>query len=144
MHMKYVRMPIEIEAPEQLGYETIECNLTESSYTDFKFKELGINIDDLIIAYVDHRGHKGLRTLLSQDTGGKVNPDHVLLTAGAAQALFILSTTLLGKGDELVVIRPNYATNIETPRAIEAKIKLVELSFENGWRIDPKAIDLAG
>jgi len=138
--MKYVRMPIEIEAPEQLGYETIACNLTESSYTDFKFKELGINIDDLVIAYVDHRGHQGLRTLLSKDTQGKIIPDQVLLTAGAAQALFIISTTLLSKNDELVVIRPNYATNIETPRAIEAKIKIVELSFEKGWRIDPRAI----
>jgi len=141
--MKYMRMPIEIEAPEQLGYESIECNLTESSYTDFKFKDLGINIDDLVIAYVDHRGHKGLRTLLSNETGSKVNPDHVLLTSGAAQALFIISTSLLGKDDELVVIRPNYATNIETPRAIEAKIKMVELSFENNWRIDPKAIESA-
>ena len=141
--MKYARMPIEIEAPEQLGYETIECNLTESSYTDFKFKDLGINIDDLVIAYVDHRGHKGLRTLLAQETNGKVIPDQVLITAGAAQALFIISTTLLEKGDELVVVRPNYATNLETPRAIESRLKIVELSFENGWRIDPQAIEAA-
>ena len=137
-------MPIEIEAPEQLGYETIECNLTESSYTDFKFRELGINIDDLVIGYVDHRGHRGLRTLLANDAsvGGsdKISAEHVLLTSGAAQALFIISTTLLGKGDELVVIRPNYATNLETPRAIEAKLKIVELTFENGWRIDPRMI----
>lgn len=139
--MKYLRMPIEIEAPEQLGYETIECNLTESSYTDFKFKELGINIDDLVIAYVDHRGHKGLRTLLAKETNGKVPVDNVLITAGAAQALFIISTTLLDKNDELVVVRPNYATNLETPRAIEAKLKIVELTFEKGWRIDPLEIE---
>jgi aspartate/methionine/tyrosine aminotransferase len=138
--MKYARMPIEIEAPEQLGYEKIDCNLTESSYTDFKFKDLGINIDDLVIAYVDHRGHAGLRGLLSNETQGIVKPDQVLITAGAAQALFIISTTLLSKGDELVVVRPNYATNIETPRAIEADIRLVELKFEEQWRIDPAKI----
>ena len=141
--MKYVRMPIEIESPEQLGYNTIECNLTESSYTDFKFKELGLKLDDLVIAYIDHMGHPGLRKLLSEDTKGAIAPDQVLLTSGAAAALFIISTTLLEKGDELVVIRPNYATNLETPRAIEAKLKIVELKFENGWRIDPKEIERA-
>ena len=156
--MKYVRMPIEIEAPEQLGYESIACNLTESSYTDFKFKDLGLKIDDLVIAYVDHRGHKPLRTLLSDDTksdtrlidtqqnnrgGTPISPDHVLLTSGAAQALFIISTSILEKDDELVVIRPNYATNLETPRAIGAKLKIVELQFENGWKINPSAIEAA-
>ena len=138
--MKYLRMPIEIEAPEQLGYETIACNLTESSYADFKFKDLGLKLDDLVIAYVDHRGHKGLRQLLAP---APLKADQVLLTSGAAQALFIISTTLLSKGDELVVVRPNYATNLETPRAIEAKLKIVELEFEKGWKIDPAEIEKA-
>jgi hypothetical protein len=32
--MQYRRMPIEIEAPEGYGYENIDCNLSESSFTD--------------------------------------------------------------------------------------------------------------
>ncbi len=147
IHMKYLRMPIEIESPEQLGYDNIECNLTESSYADFKFKDLGLKLDDLVIAYIDHRGHPGLRKLLSEDTGSdpkrQIHPDHILLTSGAAQALFIISTTLLEKGDEMIVIRPNYATNIETPRAIEADLKIIDLTFESGWKIDTKAIEAA-
>ncbi|NDF14648.1 aspartate aminotransferase, partial [bacterium] len=62
-------MPIEIEAPEQLGYENIRCNLTESSYADFRLKDLGLNLDELLISYIDHRGHPGLRSLLSAETG---------------------------------------------------------------------------
>ncbi len=58
----------------------------------------------------------------------------MLLTPGAAGALFIVSTTLLAPGDHLVVLRPNYATNIETPRAIGCDISFVDLSFERGWR----------
>ena len=60
----------------------------------------------------------------------------MLVTAGAAQALFIIATALLEKGDHLVVIRPNYATNIFTPRAIEADISYLDLTFEEGWAID--------
>jgi aspartate/methionine/tyrosine aminotransferase len=138
--MKYVRMPIEIEAPEQLGYDTIRCNLTESSYADFRLKELGLDLDDLLISYIDHRGHPGLRTLLSRETGGKVAADRVLITSGAAQALFIVSTTLLESGDELVVVRPNYGTNLETPRAIGASLRILDLSFESGWKTDPDRI----
>ncbi len=33
-------------------------------------------------------------------------------------------------------MRPNYATNIETPRAIGADIDFVDLRFEEGWRVD--------
>ncbi len=141
--MKFKRMPIEIEAPEELGYQKIDCNLTESSYTDFKFKDLGLNLNELLISYVDHRGHPGLRKLLSDETKGAVHPDQVLLTSGAAQALFIVSSSLLDRGDELVVVRPNYATNLETPRALDANLKIVELDFESGYRTHPEAIKAA-
>jgi aspartate/methionine/tyrosine aminotransferase len=36
----------------------------------------------------------------------------------------------------LVVLRPNYATNIETPRAINCEISYVDLSFENNFQFD--------
>jgi aspartate/methionine/tyrosine aminotransferase len=141
--MNYKRMPIEIEAPEQLGYHTIDCNLTESSYTDFRFRDLGLDLNELLISYVDHRGHPGLRKLLSEETKGVVHPDQVLLTSGAAQALFIISSALLDRGDELVVVRPNYATNLETPRAIEADLKIIDLDFESGYRTHPESIKAA-
>jgi aspartate/methionine/tyrosine aminotransferase len=138
--MKYVRMPIEIEAPEEYGYGRIECNLTESSMTDFKFKQLGIDLDELVIAYVDHRGHPELRAQLSEETAGKIRPEGVLITSGAAQALFIISTSLLSRDDELLVVRPNYATNLETPRAIEARVRTLDLRFDEGFRLDPERI----
>ncbi len=36
--------------------------------------------------------------------------------------------------------RPNYATNLETPRAIGADISTLDLTFEDGWRVDPSRI----
>ncbi len=138
--MRYVRMPIEIEAPEELGYDHLECNLTESSMPDFHFRDLGLQLDDLVLSYVDHRGHEGLRTLLASETSGTLPASNVLITSGAAQALFIISTSILSKGDGLLVVRPNYATNIETPRAIGADIRFLDLSFEEGYRLDPDRI----
>jgi len=132
--VKYVRMAMEEESPEQFGYERIRYNLSESSVRDRSLAELGIDLRHLVLFYGDHEGHPGLRGIVAAASG--VDEHEVLVTAGAAAALFIISTTLLGRGDHLVVLRPNYATNIETPRAIEADITYIDLSFDDGFAID--------
>ena len=137
--MRYVRMPIEIESPEEQGYDTIRFNLSESSMRDRKLSELGLSTDDLLLAYGVHRGAPGLRALIAHQSA--VAEADVLTTAGAAGALFIIATTLLEKGDHLVVVRPNYATNLETPRAIGCNIATLDLKFEDGFRLDPAKLE---
>src|SRR4051812_48750233 len=107
--MKYKRMPIEVESPEQLGYDTIECNLAESSMNDAVFNDLKLNLNDLILCYGDHLGKPELRGLIASEYTGLL-PNDKLITAGAASALFIVATSLLNQKDHLIVVRPNYAT----------------------------------
>lgn len=133
--MRYVRMPIEVESPEELGYGNIRYNLSESSVADQSLGGLGITIPDLTLLYNEHRGSPALRDLVVAGSTGLSGSD-VLITGGAAGALFIIATALLGKDDHLVVIRPNYATNLETPRAIGCEIGIVDLSFDDGFRLD--------
>jgi aspartate/methionine/tyrosine aminotransferase len=132
--MKYKRMPIEIEAPEGYGYENIDCNLSESSFTDQRLSDLGININDLVLFYGDHKGKLALREMIA--SGTNLNTDDALVTPGAAPALFMVATVLLEKGDHVVVAKSNYATNIETPRAIGAEISYLNLRFEDGYKLD--------
>ena len=135
--MRYERMPIEIESPEQMGYDALTCNLTESSFADARLDDLDLDLAGLVLAYGDHVGHPGLREVLAADPGaGQVTPDDVLVTAGAAGALFAISTSLLEPDSHVVVAAPNYATNIVTPRAIGADIELLELRFDEGYRLD--------
>ncbi|PDQ17685.1 aspartate aminotransferase [Mesorhizobium sanjuanii] len=133
--MNYTRMVIEKEAPEEYGYDRIRYNLSESSIADQKLSDIGPSLPDLTLFYGEHRGDKDLRALIAaQDEG--LSPDDVLVTAGAAGALFIISTALLSERDHLVVVRPNYATNIETPKAIGCAISYVDLDFDAGFAID--------
>jgi aspartate/methionine/tyrosine aminotransferase len=132
--MKFVRMPIEVESPEERGYSTIRYNLAESSVTDRPLGDFKLKLDDLILAYADHRGLPQLRSEIADDGG--VGEREVLSTPGAAGALFFIATTLLQPDDHLIVVRPNYATNLETPRAIGCAIDLVDLRFEDGFRLD--------
>ena len=136
--MKYVRMPIEIESPEERGYDTIRFNLAESSVTDRRLDEFGLDLGATLLAYGDHLGFPQLRAEVAADGG--VGDREVLVTAGAAGALFNIATTLLGPDDHLIVVRPNYATNLETPRAIGCEIDLVDLTFEDGFALDVERI----
>ncbi|MBO9715106.1 pyridoxal phosphate-dependent aminotransferase [Sphingomonas sp.] len=140
--MRYVRMPIEVESPEEYGYGNIRYNLSESSITDQSLGSLGLTIPDLTLLYNEHRGSPRLRELIAA-AAPSLSADDVLVTGGAAGALFIIATSLLGPDDQLVVIRPNYATNLETPRAIGCEIAIVDLAFETGFAIDLDAIAAA-
>ena len=135
--MRYRRTLIEIESPEQLGYSTIKNNLAESSFSDMCLADFRIEADvgRVLLAYGDHRGAERLRNLITED-GDTLSPGHVLVTAGAASALFIIATSILGPKEHALVCAPNYSTNLETPRAIGADVETIELRFEDGWRLD--------
>jgi aspartate/methionine/tyrosine aminotransferase len=130
-------MPIEIESPEQLGYDTIAYNLSESSVADRRLADLGLDLDltDLLLCYGDHLGDPALREAVAAGGDGLTAGD-VLVTPGAAAALFCTATSLVEPGDHVVVVRTNYATNLETPRAIGAEVDIVDLAFDDRWQLD--------
>lgn len=140
--MNYARMVIEKESPEEYGYGNIRYNLSESSISDQKLSDLGLSLPDLTLFYGEHRGERPLRELIAAHDSG-VSADDVLVTAGAAGALFIISTSLLSERDHLVVVRPNYATNIETPKAIGCAITYIDLSFDKGFALDVAEVERA-
>ncbi|MFN8378842.1 MAG: pyridoxal phosphate-dependent aminotransferase, partial [Anaerolineae bacterium] len=140
--MHYRRMPIEIESPEAIGYGRIRHNLAESSVTDAVLGDLDLSLKDVVLEYGDHKGRPRLRRMVADDGDG-VTPEDVLMTIGAAAALFIVNTSLLKAGDRMVVLHPNYATNVETPRAIGANVVTLPLRFEDGFRLDLDALERA-
>src|ERR1700729_3445432 len=105
--MEYRRMPIEVESPEQMGYNSIRNNLSESSYTDTNLRDISLPDDfrDLLLSYGSHFGHERLREGIAADGNLAVGAnfaaranlaaEDILLTIGAAGALFIIATTLL-------------------------------------------------
>src|SRR6476659_2616224 len=100
--MKFRRMPIEIDSPEELGYDTIANNLSESSFSDMRLADHGIDseVGDLLLQYGDHLGLPRLREEIAGDAD-ELAPDDVLVTAGAAAGLFIAASALVQPGDHL-------------------------------------------
>tara|TARA_R110001599_G_scaffold353821_1_gene599100 strand:+ start:19262 stop:19633 length:372 start_codon:yes stop_codon:yes gene_type:complete len=108
-------------------------------YTDAILKDVSVDIGNLVLCYGDHKGLPALREIIVAEVAS-LNAEQALVTVGAAAALFIVATSLLEAGDELIVVRPNYATNIETPRAIGACIHFVDLEFDLGFSLDVEAV----
>ena len=132
-------MPIEIESPEEMGYSTIRYNLAESSVRDLPFSELNVDLSNIILAYGEHRGAATLRALITEGSP-HFDIDDVLVTTGAVMSLFLIATTLLEKTDHIVVIRPNYATNLETPRAIGCEMTILDLIFEDNFSLNTEGV----
>lgn len=138
--MNFRRMAIEIESPEEQGYSTIKNNLSESSVSDLKLSDLGLDLQELLLSYPAHRGLPELRERIAAEGAG-LKPEDVLVTAGAAGALFLIAATLLKPGDRIVVAKPNYSTNLETPRALEANVVELPLIFEQRYHVGLEEID---
>ena len=60
---------------------------------------------------------------LARDAG--VPTDHVLLTAGATEALRLLATALLGRGDRALVLGPTYGEYERLARSRGARVEIV-------------------
>ncbi|KAF5718841.1 HTH-type transcriptional regulator yisV [Fusarium mundagurra] len=131
--MKFERMPIEIESPEEYGYEKIKYNLRKLRYRP----------DTGITGPQDPKSHP---PLIADDAG--VSAGDVLIASGAAGALFIITTSELGstpdaERNRLIVVRPNYATNLETPKPVGCEISYIDVNFENGFQPNIEEVEAA-
>ena len=136
--MRYRRMPIEIESPEQLGYDTITNNLSESSVADQRLSDLGLDLDldDLLLCYGDHLGHPDAPASRSSRCG-RTRPVTMSSSRPARRPPSSASRRPSSTpGDHAVVLRTNYATNIETPRRSARDIDFIDLRFDDGWALD--------
>jgi aspartate/methionine/tyrosine aminotransferase len=91
--------------------------------------------DGLTLGYTESTGHPLLRGEIAGLYDG-IEPDEVLVFAGAEEAIFCLVNVLLGPGDHAVVTWPGYQSLYEIARATGADVTLHELHEPDGWSLD--------
>ncbi|HEY7524812.1 MAG TPA: aminotransferase class I/II-fold pyridoxal phosphate-dependent enzyme [Candidatus Limnocylindrales bacterium] len=91
--------------------------------------------DGLRLGYTESTGHPLLRAEIAE-LYEQVEPDGVLVFAGAEEAIFCLANVLLEAGDHAVVIWPGYQSLYEVARATGAEVSLHELREIDGWELD--------
>jgi aspartate/methionine/tyrosine aminotransferase len=91
--------------------------------------------DGLKLGYTESTGHPLLRAEIAT-LYEHLEPDDVLVFAGAEEAIFCLSTALFEPGDHAVVTWPAYQSLYEVARAAGAEVTLHDLREATGWSLD--------
>lgn len=91
--------------------------------------------EHLRLGYTEAPGHPLLREAIAGLYDG-IEPDEVLVFAGAEEAIFIVANVALAPGDHAIVVWPAYQSLHEVARAVGADVTLHELHASEGWAID--------
>lgn len=94
---------------------------------------------DLHLGYTELAGHPLLRAEIAA-LYETIEPDEVLVFAGAEEAIFCLANVAVGAGDHAIVTWPGYQSLHEVARAAGADVALHELHETDGWTIDLAAL----
>jgi len=72
--------------------------------------------------------------------GVAVHPDQVVVTSGTSPAMFSMFSTLLQKGDEVIISDPHYACYPNFIQFLEGKVVTVPVYEEDGFQYRPEII----
>jgi aspartate/methionine/tyrosine aminotransferase len=89
----------------------------------------------LKLSYTESTGHPLLRAEVAS-LYDSVEPDGVLVFAGAEEAVYCLFMTAVEPGDHVIVTWPGYQSLYEVARAAGAQVSLHALREEDGWALD--------
>lgn len=116
---------------------TVKYNFAESGIQPPDFAEAGIDLD-VEKFYSRHTGRVGLEETLAETFD--VEPENVLVTSSSSEAIYLAHQALLKQADEVIVPVPNYPAQLKLPEVVRAQLRLLELSFEDSWKLHPEEV----
>ena len=132
---RFPASPITALLDEAANYDLGESYCRELTLGDLVRADELADLARVPLGYGSSAGAPDLRELIADRAG--VGRDEVLLTTGAASALFLLGL-LFGDADgEIVVVRPSFPPMLDALRGINARTATVRLRFTDGYRFDP-------
>jgi aspartate/methionine/tyrosine aminotransferase len=137
----------ELEYFQSQFERTVEFNLADSSVQCADVRTLLAGKDaaplvNLPLYYPEVNGTKALRERIAA-LYKDAEPGNVLVTVGAAQANWLVCSTLLEPGDEVIVISPGYRQVWGLAKNLGCVVKEVHLRPENNWRLDLAELESA-
>ena len=132
--------PFELEHYQSLFEHSVEINLADSSV---KCTDVGSWLEpeererllSLGLFYPQVNGLRSLREKIAA-LYGETTPDEVLVTTGAAQANYLVASTILQAGDGVVWFSPGYRQLPGLAENLGCEVRDVPLDPERDWSID--------
>ncbi len=118
---------------------TVEHDLATASITSCTTDDLDLSISDVRL---DGRNFYGYRELVDEIARSyDVPAENIVVTHGASMGIFLLLTTLLETGSEVILEVPNYEPLYRIPKAIGARVRILERTFENQYQISLEQLE---
>jgi aspartate/methionine/tyrosine aminotransferase len=119
---------------------TVDINLADSSVQCANVSDLLIGEDptpllELPLYYPEVNGTGLLRERIA-GLYSNASPENVLVTVGAAQANWMVCSTLLAQGDEVIVVSPGYRQVWGLAKNLGCQVKEAQLCPGNNWGLD--------
>lgn len=108
-------------------------NLAASGVLDYPLAELPVHIEDLEIGGTGPYGYEPLMDRLA--TKASVSKECVVYTLGTSMANFVALTSLVHRGDEVLIERPTYDPLLTILEHIGAKVTRFERLAEQGFKL---------
>lgn len=137
-------MPIrdfELERIQSLYENTVDYNLTESGFHPFSLGEL-LDPDQLeemhklTLGYGQTNGSIPLRQQIAVQLYPGFDEDNIMVTNGSSEANYLAMHTLLQKGDEVIIMNPNYLQIWGAVEELGCIPKPYHMRSENNWAPD--------
>lgn len=134
-----MRLPeFEMERMQSTWEHRVRYDLSESGVEPLSLAEASGDVTALggqRLGYAEGSGREATRSLVATLHPG-ATADNVLVTTGTSEANFLALTTLVERGDEVVVVLPNYMQVHGLARGLGAAVREVWLHEDEGWRLD--------
>lgn len=134
--------PAPLEDWMRLYYFAVDDDIGSSGVEDYSLAELravlGIDaaeLDNVVFRDSTSLGGAGVRAAVA-DRWGTGDPDRVMVTHGASEAIYLVLSTLLDPGDAVVVAGPTYHTHTSIARTMGCDVRVWALRAEDGFRPD--------
>ena len=135
--------PFAMERLQSIWEHQVAWNVSESGVEPLRLEELALTEDDRTtvlrqaLGYTQTNGTIELRSLIAVQYPG-ATPDHVEVTNGGSEANFVTLLHLLERGDEMVMMTPNYMQAWGVARAFGARVRPWPLRVSrDGTRWEP-------
>ena len=142
IELSQIRKMFEITNPNaiNLGIGEPDFNVPENIKQAMKN-----SIDDNDTHYTPNKGYIELREAIvdkfKKDNGIETNPDNIIVTVGASEALYMCAQAFIESGDEVILPNPSFLSYEACVKLADGKIIPVDCKMENEFKL--KADDVS-
>lgn len=117
----------------------VKYDLARSNVKPLTKEELGLTLDQVELSCPEEEGLPELRDLLARRYG--LPRSQLLVTSGATMGIFLACTTVINRGEEVLLESPNYEPLYRAAMHAGAEVKILERRFERGFQLELEEVE---